>query len=425
MNPFWTVSLFWVATVVCVAVALAFVLPPLLRKKAQEVKAARRDINIAVYRDQMKEMEADRANGLLAEDQFQTAKVELEARLAEDALAKEAQEAAPVSSGGRKLGFSLAAVIPAAAFGLYFLLGNPTSLIAIAQAQSEAAPGAVKGDHDIMKMIQQVEAKTKEDPNDGMAWTMLAKTYAAVGHWPEALTAWEKAIKLRPDEPAVMTGYAEALAITGDRVLDGKPMELVLKALEKDPNDMKGLELAGIGNFQKRNFAQAAYYFKRLYKMLPPESPYAQDINEAYKEAKRESESGLTGMDNLAEQDAGKDKSAAPGATIHGKVDISAKLKDKMSEKDVVFLFARAGEGGPPVAAIRSPAGKFPLEFELNDGMAMNPDNKLSNYKAVTLTARVVKSGDIKGAAGDLEGTVKLVKVGDKNVTVLIDTVRQ
>lgn len=423
MTPFWTVSLFWIAAAVCVIVAMVFVLPPLLRKKPNEAKAARRDINIAVYRDQMKEMEADRTNGLLSDEQFQTSKLELEARLAEDALAKEAQEAAPVAKGGRKLGFSLAAALPVAAFGLYFVLGNPAAITAIAEAQ--ANPQAVQGDHDIMKMIQQVEAKTKEDPNDGMAWTMLAKTYAAVGHWPEALTAWEKAIKLRPDEPAVMTGYAEALAITGNRVLDGQPMELVLKALEKDPNDMKGLELAGIGNFQKRNFAQAAYYFKHLYKLLPPESPYAQDINEAYKEAKRQSESGLTGMDNLAEEPSAGDKQAAPGATIHGKVEISAKLKDKLAEKDVVFLFARAGEGGPPVAAIRSPAGKFPLEFELNDGMAMNPDNKLSNYKAVTLTARVVKSGDIKGAAGDLEGTVKLVKVGAKDVTVVIDTVRQ
>lgn len=425
MTPFWTVSLFWMATVVCVAVALAFVLPPLLRKKDKELMADRRDINIAVYRDQMKEMEADRANGLLAEDQFQAAKLELEARLAEDALTREGQKAAPLSSSGRKLGFSLAAIIPVAAFGLYFLLGNPSSLIAIAQAQSQEASGVAQGGHDIMKMILQVEAKTKEDPNDGAAWTLLAKTYAVVGHWPEALAAWEKAIKLRPDVPSVMTGYAEALAINNNRVLEGKPIELVLKALEKDPLDMKGLELAGIYNFQKRNFAKAAFYFKHLYKQLPPDSPYAQDVNEAYKEAKRQSEIGLTGMDNLADQSDWGAKQEPPDASIRGKVDISAKLKNRLNEKDVVFLFARADEGGPPVAAIRSRAAKFPLEFELNDTMAMNPDNKLSNYKSVTLTARVVKSGDIKGAAGDLEGTVKLVKVGAKDVTVVIDTVRQ
>ena len=421
MNPFWSVTLFWVSAAVGVIVALAFVLPPLLRKKAMVAKAARRDINIAVYRDQMKEMEADRTSGMISEEQFQTGKVELESRLAEDALAKEDAAMAPVAS--RRLGFTLAGVLPAAAFGLYFLLGNPMSLIAIAEAQDNPAAAAqAQGEHDIMQMIQKVEEKTKTDPNNVEAWVILGKTYAAVGHWPEALQAYEKAIKLQPDAPAIMTGYAETLAISNDRVLKGKPIELILKALEKDPNDLKGLELAGIYNFQEKNFAQAAYYMKHLYKLLPPESPYAQDILEAQKEATRLSRSEATGLDNLADPAAGK--AAAPGATLHGMVDIAPALKSKVAATDIVFLFARSGGGGAPVAAIRATAGQFPLEFELSDAMAMNPDNKLSNFKEVTLTARVSKSGQPMGAAGDLEGTLLNVKVGSKGIKLVIDKVK-
>ncbi len=420
MNPFWTVSLFWIATAVCVAVALAFVLPPLLRRKEVVAKAARRDINIAVYRDQMKEMEADRNNGLLSEEQFEAGKLELEARLAEDALAKADAVMAPVAS--RRLGFTMAGVLPAAAFALYFWLGNPMSLISIAEAQANPAMAeAAQGQHDIMKLIKQVEDKTKADPNDGAAWAILAKTYAAVGHWPEALQAYEKAMKLKPDMPAIMTGYAEALAIGRDRVLKGEPIKLVLQALEKDPNDMKGLELAAIGAFQEKNFAQAAYYFKHLHKLLPAESPYAQDILEAQKEANRLARGTMTGMDNLSDQ--GPAKVAGPGATLHGKVDISPALKAKISDKDVVFLFARSASGGAPVAAIRSTATKFPLEFELSDAMAMNPDNKLSNFKEVTLTVRVSKSGDPKGGAGDLEGSLAGVKVGSKDIKLTIDKI--
>ncbi len=421
MNPFWSVTLFWGAAVACVAIALAFVLPPLLRRKEVAAKAARRDINIAVYRDQMKEMEADRANSLLSEEQYQVSKLELETRLAEDALSKADLTMAPVAS--RRLGFTLAGVLPIAAFGLYFVLGNPMSLIAIAEAQANPpiAQGA-QGEHDIMKMIQKVEEKTKADPNNVEAWVILGKTYAAVGHWPEALQAYEKAIKLQPDAPAIMTGYAEALAISNDRVLKGKPIELILQALEKDPNDLKGLELAGIYNFQEKNFAQAAYYMKHLYKLLPPESPYAQDILEAQKEANRLARGATTGLDNLADQPA--DKVTSPGATLHGVLDIAPALKAKVSATDVVFLFARAGNGGAPVAALRSTAGSFPLEFELSDAMAMNPDNKLSNFKEVTLTARISKSGDPMGAAGDLEGTLMKVKVGSKGLKLMIDKVK-
>lgn len=422
LNPFWSVTLFWIAAAVCVLIALAFVLPPLLRRKETAAKAARKDINIAVYRDQMKEMEADRANGLLSEAQFQTAKLELEARLAEDALVQTDKAMTPVAS--RRLGFTLAGLLPIAAFGLYFTLGNPTSLVAIAEARANVQ--AVPGEHDIMRMIQQVEEKTRQDPNDGQAWTILAKTYSAVGHWPEALQAWEKAIKLRPDEPAVMSGYAEALAISRNRLLEGKPMELVLKALEKDPNDIKGLELAGIGSFQAREFAKAAFYFKQLYKQLPPESPYAQDILAAQKEAEKQVKGAMTGLDDLSAQGAGGEtKPAAQGAVISGSVDIAPALKARVSDKDTVFLFARSGQGGPPVAAIRATAGKFPIPFELDDSLAMNPENRLSMHKEVTLTARVAKSGDVKGTAGDLEGTLKLVKVGAKDVKLVIDTVRQ
>jgi cytochrome c-type biogenesis protein CcmH len=165
-------------------------------------------------------------------------------------------------------------------------------------------------------MIQKVEEKTKADPNNVEAWVILGKTYAAVGHWPEALHAYEKAIKLTPDVPAVMTGYAEALAVSKNRVLKGEPIELVMKALEKDPEDMKGLELAGIYNFQEQNFAKAAFYMKHLYKLLPPESPYAQDILEAQKEAIRLGQAAATGLDNLADPAADKAASLAAGVPL-------------------------------------------------------------------------------------------------------------
>ncbi|HNQ04325.1 MAG TPA: c-type cytochrome biogenesis protein CcmI [Thiobacillaceae bacterium] len=425
MSPFWTVSLFWAAAAACVAVSLVFVLPPLLRRSVAEPKAGRRDINIAVYRDQLREMEADRNSGLLSAEQYQTARLELETRLAEDALVQEAQVVAtPKATGARKLGFSLAALLPVASFGLYFLLGNPAAITAVTEAQ--AHPQAAQGEHDIMKMIQQVEERTRQEPNDVQAWTLLARTYSAVGHWPEALNAWEKARKLRPDVAGILSGYAEALAVSRNRVLEGEPMALILKALELDPNDPKGLELAAIGNFQERNFAKAVFYFKQLYKQLPPETPYAQDILEAQKEAERQIQVAMTGLDNLSNQQAGEAPStaSAPRASIRGSVDIAPALKAKVNDQDMVVLFARATEGGAPVAAIRSTAGRFPIRFELNDSLAMSTDNRLSNYKQVNITARVAKSGDVKGAPGDLEGSLNRVNVGAQDVRLVIDRIR-
>jgi cytochrome c-type biogenesis protein CcmH len=428
MNPFWTVSLFWIATVVCIALALAFVLPPLLRTRTVAGKAARRDVNIAVYRDQMKEIEADRASSLISEAQFQTAKLELEARLADDALSvDDAPE--PSHGSSRKLGYSLGAVLPAAAFGLYFWLGNPTALIAIADAQSASAQpamAAAQGEHDFMELIRKVEEKTQANPDDGEAWTMLAKTYAATERWPEALQAYDKAIKLLPQDASVLSGYAEALAITNNRVLTDRSMELVRKALEIDPEDRKGLELAGIQAYQVQNFVQASNFFKRLYQLLPPESPYAQDILAAQQETERLAQTGMAGLDNLAKPPPADASTAAvaAGAAIKGRIDIAPALKSRLADTDVLFLFARPGQSGPPVAAIRASASQLPLEFELDDSTAMNPGNTLSQHKQVMLVARVSKSGNPMAQPGDLEGIVANVKVGASGVKIMIDQTR-
>ena len=241
MNPFWTVSLFWIATVVCIVVALAFVLPALLRTRVAAGKAARRDVNIAVYRDQLKELEGDRANGLIPEDQFQTTKLELEARLADDALGVDAAPE-PARESNRRLGYALAGILPVAAFGLYFWLGNPTSLIEIAAAPTRSEPklnpNVPMREHDIQKMVQQAEAKVKDNPKDGDAWAILAKTYAAMGRWPEAWKSYQFAIDLLPENAALLSGQAEALAVLNGRMLQGRPMELVNRALQLDPNDL-------------------------------------------------------------------------------------------------------------------------------------------------------------------------------------------
>ena len=422
MNPFWTNSLFWIAAVVCVVIAMAFVLPALLRTRSGAGKAIRREVNIAVYQDQMKEMEADRANGLLSDAQYQSAKRELEARLADDALTPD-DTPEPGRVGSRKLGYTLGAVLPVAAFALYFWLGNPASLVADAQSATAPAMAGAAGEHDFMSMIRKVEERTQANPDDGEAWTMLAKSYAATEQWPKALQAYEKAAGLLPREASVLSGYAEALAITGNLVLTGKPMELVRQALEIDPEDIKALELAGINAFREGDFAQSSAYLKRMYGLLPPESPYAQDILAAQQEAERLAQSGVP---ELSASPPAADRTApiAAGAAIRGSVDVAPALKSGLADTDVLFLFARSGPGGPPVAAIRASAGQLPLEFVLDDSTAMNPGNTLSQHKQVTLVARLSKSGNPMAQPGDLEGTVANVKVGATGVKIMIDQPR-
>jgi len=224
---------------------------------------------------------------------------------------------------------------------------------------------------------------------------------------------------LQPKNPTALAGYAESLAILNGRVLQGQPAELIRQALAINPKEPKALELAGIGAFQENNFAQAAYYWKQLLNQLPPDSPYAMDIAVAMKEAKERAE---TAFGKPLDKVLGSDKVVVQ--TINGKVEISPKLKDKVPANATIFLFAKPLEGRMPVAAIRSEASKLPLVFELNDTMAMNPEMRLSTLKEVTLTARISMSGEAMAKSGDLEGTLTPVKVGAKDIKLVIDTVK-
>ena len=119
---------------------------------------------------------------------------------------------------------------------------------------------------------------------------------------------------------------------------------------------------------------------------------------------------------------AGRDiTSTSHGATITGRIDISPALKARLAASDVVFVYARAGEGDSPVAAMCASASQLPLNFELDDSMAMNPGNTLSQHKEVMLVARVSRFGSPMAQSGDFEGSLPNVKVGGKGVNILID----
>jgi cytochrome c-type biogenesis protein CcmH len=424
MSLFWSVTLFWGAAAAAVALALAFVLPFLLRNnKNGPEKAARRDINLAVYRDQMKDLKTELANTQLSPEQFQASKLELETRAAEDALAHEDGVAAPVAS--HRLGFGLAAVLPMAAIGLYFALGNPGVLTAVASGQNASTVAAGPTEQDILRMVQQIEARTQANPADSEAWEALATANAMMARWPEALQAFQKTYELLPTKATVMSGYAEALAMTGNLVLAGRPIELVTSALKIDPNNKKGLELAGIHAYQNQDFAQAVQFLDRLQPLLSPETPYAQEILGMRNEAQRLAQLGGAAQTAGATSPATLDGQAVPGpsATVAGSVEVAAALQSRVGNQDTIYLIARAGESGPPLAAARLPMGAFPMRFSLDDSMAMSPANTLSNHREVVVLARISASGNPIAQPGDLEGRITGVAVGAKGVKLVIDRV--
>ena len=345
------------------------------------------------------------------------------------AAAAAALVAVPLFKGSsRRIAALLAVVLPAAAVGVYLLVGSPAANVEAAPngAPAASAAGTPTGhsEQEIEKLIGEQKANLAQKPDDAAAWAALGVTYAGLDRWKEAEEAFAKAYALQPKEALIVSAYAEAMAINAGRDLSGRPMQLVREALELAAQDPKALELAAINAFQQEEYTKAVYYFRQLLKVLPEDSSYAQDVDQAMREAKRRAEEAAYGapLDNRPPTD---DVHSVAKGTISGTVELDPALAAKLTGSEAVFLYARPVLGGGPLAGLRTTADKLPAQFTLDDTLSPLPDNPLSSHETVSLSARVALSGAAEPEPGDLEGVIRSVTVGSQGVKLVIDTVRQ
>jgi cytochrome c-type biogenesis protein CcmH len=103
---------------------------------------------------------------------------------------------------------------------------------------------------------------------------------------------------------------------------------------------------------------------------------------------------------------------------------LKATLKDKTSPDDSVFIFARAATGPRmPLAILRKKVSDLPLDFSLDDSMAMSPASRLSSASQVVVGARISKSGNAMPQPGDLQGFSAAVAPGTRALTIEIGDV--
>lgn len=318
---------------------------------------------------------------------------------------------APVIVGG--IAISLFAI------ALYFAWTKPVNTTVSQIAQN--APMAPEH----IEMIKALAARLEQNPNDGKGWAMLARAYAVLGRYNEALPAYEKAANLIQNDPALLVDYADVLGVVNGKNLQGKPMELIQRALMIDPNNMKGLNLIGTAEFQAGNYTHAVSYWEKMLQLLPPDSPIGKKINISIANARaKETGNQEAGKQPQSLPAPGEAQPATGGAQITGVVRLSPALAGKVTPTDTVFVFAKAVSGPPmPIVVIRAQVKDLPQKFILNDSMAMMPTMKLSNYKEVVVGAKISKSGNATPQSGDLRGEVASVKVGTNNVQLVIDKI--
>jgi cytochrome c-type biogenesis protein CcmH len=173
---------------------------PLLRAKVDH--RGRLEAELAIYKDQLAELERERAAGTLPEAEAAAARIEIERRIL--AAGATAEAATTSSSGTSKwLPPALSLFVPLLALGLYLQVGRPglpSAPFASERVIAHPAPQQL----DVPRLIAEARARLAQDPDDADALAALGEglTLEAGGTvTPPAVEALRHAIAKAPDDP--------------------------------------------------------------------------------------------------------------------------------------------------------------------------------------------------------------------------------
>ena len=286
---------------------------------------------------------------------------------------------------------TVVALLPIAAFLIYLQASNwDWNAPEPAQAQSQAVSA-----HDLKQAATELQARLASQPDDVEGWKLLGRSATVMGDYELARTAFGEAnTRTQGRDVEAIVGYAESLVLFDEREIDGHAAELFEQALKMEPDNSRALWYGGITAYRRGDMALAQQRWVELQNHdLPPELRHVL----AQRLAELEQSQGKPAV-----------RAAAPATAgaIEITIDIDPGLAARVPPDSTLFVIARRGTGGPPLAVQRHAAGTLPVTVHLSDSDAMLPGTSLAAGGPLTLIARISKSGQPIAASGDLFGEV-------------------
>ncbi len=261
-------SLFWIWSAILLVAVLVALIVPFLRRPRKAL--ARAEYDLAIYKDQLRELEEDEASGMISGAEAEAARNEIARRiLAADAARKKAEQELKAKEGNAEKVIAMAAaliLVPALAFGLYLEKGRPGMPdMPIAERMRLAAEH-----NDINALVKRVEDRLAKKPDDIQGWLVLAPVYARMGKYDKAVNAWKNVIRLseKPD-PDFYNSLGEALVYANRGRVVPEAKQAFEKALKLAPDNPMSRYFLAQAKLQSGNKDEALADLKGLLKDLP------------------------------------------------------------------------------------------------------------------------------------------------------------
>jgi cytochrome c-type biogenesis protein CcmH len=243
--------LLWVILASLTAIVLFFLLRPLAGGGGAEL--AREAFNATVYRDQLDEIESDRARGLIGETEAETARLEVARRLlAADSKMRD-PDAARKGSTARLALIGVALALPLAVLGLYLLYGSPR----LPDQPLAARLTDPASETNLAALVARVEARLRAHPEEGEGWDVIAPVYLSGQRYQDAADAYGQAIRLLGPSAQRLSGYGQALVLEKGGLVSEEARAALERALAIDATLVEPRILIAIAKEQDGNFGGA------------------------------------------------------------------------------------------------------------------------------------------------------------------------
>lgn len=278
-------TLFIALIVLLTALLLVPLLLALLRPAAQDA-TRRAELNVALFAERRDELSNELSEGSISAEQYEEARLELERDLLINADAEERSQARPAGGLAALVGIG----VPLLAGIVYLQLGAPDFVEPPEAVQHAAGSRAGMPDMDMNALTERLTQRLEENPGDVRGWLLLARSMQMHQDFARAADIYERALQRAGEHPELLIDYAELLA--GQQgSMQGKPAELVARALQLDPQAQGALWLAGAAAFEKEDYAVAIEHWQVLQKTLT-EDEGLELLEENLVEARRRLENG-------------------------------------------------------------------------------------------------------------------------------------
>ena len=299
----------------------------------------------------------------------------------------------------------VATLLPLAAFAGYFWASNWT------WDAPEQEP--LTADR-LRQSVQQLQERLTRTPDDLEGWKLLGRSATVLGDYAIAREAFGEAYtRSKGQDAEAVTGYAESLVLVDEREIDGHAAELFERALALDPDNARALWYGGIVAYRRGDLPLAQQRWVELQNHDLP-GDLRQIVAERLAEIAGSQGQPPPATLTPAEQGA---------SIIRLRIELPPAMAAQIPPGSQLFVIARRGETGPPLAVVRRPVGAWPVELEMSDADAMLPGIQLAGGGPIRLIARISKQGQPIAASGDLFGEVGYDFSSASPVNVTIDRV--